>query len=67
MKKVIPFLFAISMTFISCDGDSDDVIECGTKVVNDLTVVLKLGPQGGCFYDNSNGNKTYVDRSDCKC
>ena len=24
------------------------------------------GPRGGCYYINSNGNKTYVDRSFCK-
>lgn len=23
------------------------------------------GPRGGCYYINSNGNKTYVDRSKC--
>lgn len=23
------------------------------------------GPRGGCYYINSNGNKTYVDRSTC--
>ena len=23
------------------------------------------GPRGGCYYINSNGNKTYVDRSLC--
>lgn len=28
---------------------------------------LYIGPKGGCFYYNSNGNKTYVDRSECKC
>ncbi|MBN8825488.1 MULTISPECIES: hypothetical protein [unclassified Spirosoma] len=28
---------------------------------------LYKGPQGGCYYINSNGNKTYVDRSLCKC
>ncbi len=25
-----------------------------------------LGPRGGCYYINSNGNKTYVDRSYCR-
>lgn len=25
-----------------------------------------LGPRGGCYYINSNGNKTYVDRSNCR-
>lgn len=28
---------------------------------------LTIGPKGGCYYINSNGNKTYVDRSYCKC
>ena len=26
---------------------------------------LLVGPRGGCYYINSNGNKTYVDRSFC--
>jgi hypothetical protein len=26
---------------------------------------LHVGPRGGCYYINSNGNKTYVDRSAC--
>jgi endonuclease G len=26
---------------------------------------LYVGPRGGCYYINSNGNKTYVDRSYC--
>lgn len=26
---------------------------------------LYIGPRGGCYYVNSNGNKTYVDRSYC--
>ena len=26
---------------------------------------LHIGPRGGCYYINSNGNKTYVDRSEC--
>ena len=28
---------------------------------------LYSGPQGGCYYYNSSGNKTYVDRSNCNC
>lgn len=28
---------------------------------------LRTGPKGGCYYINKNGNKTYVDRSYCKC
>ncbi len=26
----------------------------------------RRGPRGGCYYINSNGNKTYVDRSKCR-
>lgn len=29
--------------------------------------MLYLGSQGGCYYYNTNGNKTYVSRSECKC
>lgn len=28
---------------------------------------LITGPKGGCYYINSNNNKTYVDRSYCHC
>jgi hypothetical protein len=28
---------------------------------------LRTGPKGGCYYINSNGNKTYVDRDFCRC
>ncbi|MBE7688426.1 hypothetical protein G1K66_08385 [Tenacibaculum finnmarkense] len=35
--------------------------ECGTH--NGKT--LHTGPKGGCYYINSSGNKSYVDRSEC--
>lgn len=28
---------------------------------------LITGPKGGCYYINSNSNKTYIDRSFCNC
>ena len=28
---------------------------------------LYKGSRGGCYYINSNDNKTYVDRSECTC
>lgn len=37
--------------------------ECGTYNGNRL----RTGPRGGCYYINSNGNKTYVDRGHCNC
>lgn len=40
------------------------VITCGTYKSGQQ---LYLGPQGGCYYISSGGNKEYVDRSACKC
>ena len=63
MKKylIVFLLLASPLTFTSCDdiGGSG----CGTYNGH----VLHKGPQGGCYYENSNGNKTYVDRSECDC
>ncbi len=36
---------------------------CGVYNSNKLIT----GPKGGCYYINSNGNKTYVDRGLCNC
>lgn len=73
MKKLtIFFLLLIGLsTFISCDSideaeedtETQTEWECGTHNGN----TLFTGPQGGCYYKNSNGNKTYVDRSECNC
>jgi hypothetical protein len=57
------FLLATLLFLSSCSDDTD----CGTKLIDGVTKQLELGPQGGCFYENDNGNKTYVDRSDCAC
>lgn len=68
MKKytlILIFLCCL-MNIASCDSSSDDSdsdYECGTHNGS----ILYLGPQGGCYYYNSNGNKTYVDRSECNC
>lgn len=65
------FLLATLVFLSACSDDkadnTTDVIDCGTKIINGVTKRLELGPQGGCFYVNDNGNKTYVDRSDCAC
>ena len=65
MKKLTLILFILTSfsLFISCDTSDDDEIECGTHNGN----ILYKGPQDGCYYYNSNGNKTYVDRSECNC
>lgn len=53
----------------SCSSDTESESEqltewkCGTHNGNQLWT----GPRGGCYYYNSNGNKTYVERSKCNC
>lgn len=67
-QKAFPkllFVALFSLT-IGCGGDDDKATpstNCGTHNGNKLQV----GPEGGCYYINANGNKTYVDRSECKC
>ena len=71
MKRLaIIFILFIGISyFISCDSNEDNGTEirteweCGTHNGKQLWT----GPQGGCYYKNSNGNKTYVDRSECHC
>lgn len=29
--------------------------------------ILHIGEKGGCYYYNSSGNKTYVERTYCNC
>lgn len=53
--KTICILFIISLS-VSCEADT-----CGSYNGN----TTYKGPNGGCYYYNSNGNKTYVDRSHC--
>ena len=70
-KNTIIFTLLIGLSsFISCDSSESDNKEetrtewrCGTHNGK----LLWTGPQGGCYYKNSNGNKTYVDRSECNC
>ncbi|RZN83374.1 MAG: hypothetical protein EVB11_05320 [Winogradskyella sp.] len=70
MKKLI-FLILIIFnvsSFVSCSDNEDGneeltEWECGSHNGN----TLYTGPRGGCYYYNSNGNKIYVDRSECNC
>jgi len=63
----IPWGFAIvllgTLILYSCEQSTDAGSSCGTYNGRSLY----LGPEGGCYYINSSGNKTYVDRSNCKC
>ena len=46
----------------SVDPDYSGVVGCRYN-----GKALHVGPKGGCYYMNSNGNKTYVDRYHCNC
>lgn len=73
MKKLILFsIVLLSLAFpkatIQATGSSTYFhftkhSDCGTYKGHSLN----RGPKGGCYYVNKNGNKTYVDRSLCKC
>jgi len=60
MRKL--FLTSLAATFVlmSCGKSSGS---CGTHNGHQLY----KGSDGGCYYINSNGNKTYVDRNECHC
>lgn len=67
----VTILFLSLLSFVSCDSENDNSLDseqldewkCGFHNGNQLWT----GPRGGCYYKNSNGNKTYVDRSECSC
>lgn len=70
MKK--RFLFVALVCAISFGCSKSDTAEnsSGTSSTNCGShngKSLNRGPEGGCYYINSSGNKTYVDRSECKC
>jgi len=56
MKKLSFILIVIALC--SCKKST-----CGSYNGNKLY----KGPNGGCYYNNSNGNKTYVDSRYCTC
>lgn len=70
MKKLI-YIFALGSMLMACgktDSDPASATEtfapCGKRSSGEQ---LYKGSKGGCYYINGNGNKTYVDRGDCKC
>ena len=65
-KLLLMSVLVFSLSMYSC-GSGDEELNCGTKVVSNVTKQLNLGPEGGCYYLNDNNNKSYVDRSECKC
>jgi len=59
MKKLFLFLFSI-IIFASISATAENTYR---PKFNHAYIT---GPKGGCYYINSNGNKTYVDRALCK-
>lgn len=76
MKKCILIYFASLFLILSCDSGDDDTRSSGNNSETTSKEItcgfyngkqLWTGPQRGCYYYNSNQNKTYVDRSEYKC
>jgi hypothetical protein len=75
MQRLFSWTFYLAiLIFIVCCGKSTDPEPtsgtgtgssggCGTHSGHQLY----KGSSGGCYYINSNGNKTYVDASECHC
>ena len=70
MKKFFLILIILSFT-MACQKDEGTVTQqgavdraCGTYKSGQS---LRKEPEGGCYYINSNGNKTYVEREACSC
>jgi len=67
----VTILLLSLLNFASCDSENDNLSDseqldewkCGFHNGKQLWT----GPRGGCYYKNSNGNITYVDRSECNC
>lgn len=56
MKKLFLFMFAVVAIFASISANAENTY----RPKSNHTYIT--GPRGGCYYINSNGNKTYVDR-----
>lgn len=56
MKKILSIIIAFIIAFVSIWGSIAEA-----KYHKYIT-----WPRWGCYYINSHGNKTYVDRNKCK-
>lgn len=66
--RFIIFLLALlSISTSNCTEESDENGSSDYPCGFHNGKQLYTGPKGGCYYFNSNGNKTYVDRSECNC
>ena len=76
MKKIFTILILCLSLACSKDGGSNKenkqtkerILEKGEKVCGQYNgKTLYTGPRGGCYYYQDDGEKTYVDRSNCSC
>lgn len=79
MKKLIlliaiPFIFACSKDDGSSSNTDKYNSENGSNISGSDKIcgnykgnTLYKGVSGGCYYINKNKNKTYIDKSNCKC
>ena len=61
MRSIL-LLFAFA-GILACEKEDSSPSNCGTHNGKQLY----KGPEGGCYYINSNGNKTSVEASECNC
>ena len=62
---IVICLFACNKSETTPDTNSEETYkQCGKHTSGQT---LYKGLKGGCFYYNSNGNKTYIDRNECNC
>ncbi len=67
MKYLAIFLLGACLSCSKSSTPAGDP-ECGTIVVSGATLKTYKGTSGGCYYNNSAGNKSYVAQSYCpKC
>lgn len=67
MKNAFSLILVLSTISFYSYSAEDVNSGCGVKVVSGVTKQLQLGSEGGCYYVNDSGNKSYVGRSECKC
>jgi hypothetical protein len=61
--KLMMMTLMMSFVFLSCEKENSEPTNCGSY--NGKPTYK--GPQGVCYYINSNNNKTYVDGQYCPC
>ena len=64
LARILLVVLFFSLTVSGCDKNNDfDDVACGDYNNNQLF----KEPSERCYYINSNGNKVYVENSECNC